>query len=195
MSYPDGRRSYIKPGRILGWHSRRGYQRVVLSEPNRGKREEFVHVLVLKAFIGPCPDGTECCHNDGNPANNAISNLRWDTRSGNIFDAVRHGTHHSASKTHCKRGHVFDKENTIQRRGGGRFCRECMRMYGREHARKKFGHKPRVYRSDMTECRHGHPITPENTYTYPSGEQSCRRCRALAMQRYKERKRLEEVPK
>ena len=52
-----------------------------------------VHRLVLEAFIGPCPDGMECCHNDGDPGNNRLDNLRWDTHSANSLDAVRHGTH------------------------------------------------------------------------------------------------------
>jgi len=50
------------------------------------------HTLVMTAFISPRPDGMECCHNDGNPFNNHISNLRWDTASSNQADRVRHGT-------------------------------------------------------------------------------------------------------
>jgi hypothetical protein len=34
----------------------------------------------------------ECCHNDGNPANNNLNNLRWDTRKSNVADALRLGT-------------------------------------------------------------------------------------------------------
>jgi hypothetical protein len=51
-----------------------------------------VHRLVLLAFDGPCPDGMEGCHNDGNHTNNRISNLRWGTRSSNRDDARQHGT-------------------------------------------------------------------------------------------------------
>lgn len=51
-----------------------------------------VHRLVLEAFVGPAPAGTEGCHNDGNPQNNALSNLRWDTHAENMLDQVRHGT-------------------------------------------------------------------------------------------------------
>jgi hypothetical protein len=58
----------------------------------RKQHRMFVHQLILKTFVGPCPIGLECCHNDGNPLNNAVSNLRWDTRSSNARDAVRHGT-------------------------------------------------------------------------------------------------------
>lgn len=52
-----------------------------------------VHRLVLEAFVGPCPKGMECCHNDGNPANNHIENLRWDTHRNNHSDKIKHGTH------------------------------------------------------------------------------------------------------
>lgn len=48
--------------------------------------------LVLLAFVGPCPPGMECCHGDGNPKNDALANLRWDTRLGNNRDRRRHGT-------------------------------------------------------------------------------------------------------
>lgn len=48
----------------------------------------LAHRLILEAFVGPCPEGMECCHNDGNPTNNRLSNLRWDTRQGNVNDTV-----------------------------------------------------------------------------------------------------------
>jgi hypothetical protein len=48
--------------------------------------------IVIEVFVGPRPDGMICCHNDGNPQNNHISNLRWDTYQANCEDAVRYGT-------------------------------------------------------------------------------------------------------
>lgn len=50
------------------------------------------HKLVLEAFVGKRPAGMECCHNDGNPFNNHIGNLRWDTPKNNHADKIRHGT-------------------------------------------------------------------------------------------------------
>lgn len=47
---------------------------------------------VLIAFNGYPPSGYECCHNDGNPTNNHLSNLRWDTAAANQKDRVKHGT-------------------------------------------------------------------------------------------------------
>jgi hypothetical protein len=51
----------------------------------------MVHVLVLEAFVGPRPEGMEGCHGDGNPANNNVQNLRWDTPQNNWKDRKRHG--------------------------------------------------------------------------------------------------------
>jgi len=51
-----------------------------------------VHKLVLEAFVGKCPEGLECCHNDGNSFNNHIDNLRWDTHKSNIHDRIKHNT-------------------------------------------------------------------------------------------------------
>jgi len=71
----------------------RGY--LVLSMRRQGCKRSFVmqsHRLVLEAFAGPCPEGMECCHYDGNRTNNKLTNLRWDTRKGNRQDAIRHGT-------------------------------------------------------------------------------------------------------
>jgi hypothetical protein len=50
-----------------------------------------IHSLVLEAFVGSCPDGMESCHGDGDKWNCNLSNLRWDTPSGNHSDRVRHG--------------------------------------------------------------------------------------------------------
>lgn len=59
-----------------------------------------VHSLVLIAFVGPRPDGMECCHGDGNPANNHLSNLRWDTPKSNHSDRGRHGTGNHGVRNH-----------------------------------------------------------------------------------------------
>ena len=52
----------------------------------------YVHRLVLEAFIGPAPQGTEACHNNGQRADNRACNLRWDTRRSNHADKLQHGT-------------------------------------------------------------------------------------------------------
>jgi hypothetical protein len=60
---------------------------------NLGKKigTQYVHQLVMLAFVGPCPKGKEVAHNDGDPSNNNISNLRYATRQENCEDRVKHG--------------------------------------------------------------------------------------------------------
>lgn len=71
--------------------NRHGHHRVNLCKDGRRNRM-LVHRLVLEAFVGKCPEGMECCHNDGNPANNNVNNLRWDTHRQNLLDRVLHQT-------------------------------------------------------------------------------------------------------
>jgi len=65
-----------------------------------GKRIlRLVHSLVLEAFVGPCPDGMECRHLDGDPANNRLDNLRWGTHRENEADKILHGTARTIGET------------------------------------------------------------------------------------------------
>ena len=66
----------------------RGHQQVCLCKEGI-ENHQFVHRLVLLAFVGPCPEGMEVCHNDSDPTNNRLDNLRYDTRSGNKIDSVK----------------------------------------------------------------------------------------------------------
>jgi hypothetical protein len=69
-----------------------GYLGLSVSRNGTSKRKQVAH-LVAEAFIGPRPVGLDVCHNDGNRTNNRRSNLRYDTKSENSRDALRHGTH------------------------------------------------------------------------------------------------------
>lgn len=78
-----------------GWvkYSNKKPQCVMVSLCRGSKKAEFrIHRLVLETFIGPCPNGMEGCHNDGNPLNNHLDNLRWDTHKKNVEDSIKHGT-------------------------------------------------------------------------------------------------------
>lgn len=66
----------------------RGYVRVCLYS----KTVKPVHRLVLEAFVGPCPEGMQACHNNGIRDDNRVENLRWDTPKGNSLDKAKHGT-------------------------------------------------------------------------------------------------------
>ena len=111
------------PGKVLSpAPGAKGHLHVVL---NRGKTRQ-VHHLVLEAFVGPRPSGMLALHRDGDSANNRLSNLYWGTHSDNGHDAVRHGTHHQASKKVGKCGHPLDG---VRMRPDGsvrqRYCKIC----------------------------------------------------------------------
>ena len=74
-------------GRILSPQSDGcGYLRVVLYGDE--ERHQFsVHRLVMAAFIGPCQEGKEVNHKDGNKSNNRLDNLEYMTRHENIAHA------------------------------------------------------------------------------------------------------------
>jgi hypothetical protein len=49
--------------------------------------------LVLRTFVGPCPEGMECLHGpDFNVWNNKLDNLRWGTKEENMYDKIANGT-------------------------------------------------------------------------------------------------------
>lgn len=82
----------------LTWHLRApqplppyGHLMLVLYRHNQ-PHTRYVHALVAGAFLGPCPPGHEVAHNDGNPADNRVQNLRYATRKENQADRLEHGT-------------------------------------------------------------------------------------------------------
>lgn len=102
------------------------------------KRSDWqIHSLVLEAFVGPRPYGMEGCHWNDDPADNRLANLRWDTRSANIKDSVRNGTHGMANRTHCPQGHQYTPENTYVTPAGSRACNECRRAYREAHREER----------------------------------------------------------
>lgn len=87
----DGR--VRRGGRELGGYvDRYGYRTVLLYYAGLSKRFK-VHRLVCFAFVGEGGHGQEVCHINGDPRDNRAANLRWGTRSENVQDAIRHGTH------------------------------------------------------------------------------------------------------
>lgn len=56
-----------------------------------GKYHTFrVHQLVLGTFVGPRPEGMQCRHLNGNPADNRLCNLAWGTPEENREDCHNH---------------------------------------------------------------------------------------------------------
>lgn len=84
-----------------------GYWFVTLSADNKSRRYSVARA-VLEVNAGPCPEGMEACHNNGDSGDNRPENLRWDTHKSNVADQRKHGTlvngdAHWSRKTPSKR--------------------------------------------------------------------------------------------
>lgn len=127
-SGPGGMRRV--PETILRPHARGadGRRHVALSVDG-DRATKLISALVLAAFVGPRPPGMLACHNDGNPSDDRLTNLRWDTYRENALDKVRHGTQPESNRTHCPRGHRLEAPNLVpsQLKLGGRNCLACNR--------------------------------------------------------------------
>lgn len=109
----DGTKSPY-PGKlfILQVQEKSGYVMTGLSRG--GKKRTFdVHRLVASAFLGPCPEGMEVCHNNGDPTDNRAGNLRYGTKHSNFQDTILHGTNNQTRKKHCPRGHLLTAPNLV----------------------------------------------------------------------------------
>lgn len=81
-------------------HDGRGYPQVRLYPPRgTGKpRWRHVHILVLQAFVGPCPDGQVARHGPAGCADPGLGNLSYGTMAENMADKWRDGTAQTAAK-------------------------------------------------------------------------------------------------
>lgn len=86
-------------------------------------KSQFIHRLVLSAFVRPPEDGEVCRHMDGKPWNNLVGNLQWGTPKDNALDRIRHGT--SGRLDACGRGHKFVEGSYYVQPNGVRSCKAC----------------------------------------------------------------------
>lgn len=123
--------------------------RIQKGRPSNGYRlaglgngvSQYIHTLVLEAFVGPRPDGADACHGNGVRDDNRVENLRWDTRTENAQDTIRHGHNYRLRSTHCPRGHELTAPNLVASiaKNGHRSCLACSRAvaYNQHHGRGK----------------------------------------------------------
>lgn len=113
-----------------------GHMVVTLSKMDSGKTA-YVHRLVLEAFVGPCPEGMESLHADGDPSNNHISNLSYNTHTVNMHDKRNHGTEYQSNFTHCAKGHSLGEDGDVYvTPKGHRKCRPCHRIRNQAYKQK-----------------------------------------------------------
>jgi hypothetical protein len=84
--------------------------------------------FVLEVFVGPCPEGMECCHGLKGPSVDSLDNLRWDTRRENSIDRLLYGVKpawiklnpESAAEIRALKGTGVTKAELAERYGVGR---------------------------------------------------------------------------
>lgn len=92
----------------------------------------LAHRLAYTWLVGPIPEGLQIdhlCRNTAcvNPAHLELVTCQEHGRRGA-----------NAAKTHCKRGHVYDNENTRRDpRSGARICRRCQAINRRTYEARK----------------------------------------------------------
>lgn len=87
----DGQQISGPSGQVLKQRASRDGHVYVTARRGGKQRKLWVHRSVLLAFVGPCPDGQEARHLDGDPLNNSLENLAWGTREEQRADDRRHG--------------------------------------------------------------------------------------------------------
>lgn len=199
-----GKRRIIKGVTLRPAKAKRSEHRHVILRKEGKSYTRKVHQLVLQAFVGPCPEGMVVCHNNGRAGDNRLENLRYDTPSGNMFDRVKHGTHHAVNKTHCPRGHLLQEPNLVpsRSRDGYRACLACSRARGRRNENGEVTQEisDECYReviatqgatlawSSQTACKRGHPYSEGNLVpsALKKGRRDCKAC-SLARNRVNSR--------
>lgn len=90
-------RSLHGAGKIRATPLVAGYPSLFLSKGGK-KKFFYVHALVTRAFLGPCPEGKEVAHWDGVKTNCVLANLRYATPVENDADKIKHGTRPEGTK-------------------------------------------------------------------------------------------------
>lgn len=109
--------------------SSRGYFSVMLCK-NSERRDFRVSRLVLSAFVGPCPKGMEAAHQNGDPSDNSLRNLRWATHSENTQDKKVHGTMARGDSHGRTKILVLERERIKQLRAAGHSLSFIAGSYG-----------------------------------------------------------------
>lgn len=130
---PRGRQKAYGIGYILKqWQEPHGYWVVAMPKDgkvrNKGCRASR---LIAEAFHGPAPSPDHhAAHNDGDPTNNAASNLRWATARENIGDKFLHGTMYQGERHHRARLSGTEATAIRARRAAGARAKDLAAEYG-----------------------------------------------------------------
>lgn len=126
-----------------------GYLRVGLYGKSQNKKSTCigVHRLVLEAFIGPCPEGCEASHLDGNHKHNSLKNLCWETHLENNRRREEHGTLPKGKK-HPHFGKPMKEEikKKLSLAHKGRHEGSANNFFGRKHSEESLDKMRKAHR-------------------------------------------------
>lgn len=109
-----------------------------------GTRMVYSHRHAYEDIVGPIPKGKELDHLCRNPVCCNPRHLEPVTHTENVRRGM--GNQYKGI-VRCKRGHLYDEENTYQTKRGGRRCKACQSAYLKEYNR--------VYRRNNRRKRDG----------------------------------------
>lgn len=76
-------------GSILAYPKCGRYAHITLTKPRMTK---YIHRMVLETFVGRSPHGYHASHINGDPRDNRLANLIWESPQSNMARKVGHGT-------------------------------------------------------------------------------------------------------
>jgi NUMOD4 motif. len=97
----DGRNGFHLTKDTIKNPVKRGQYLAIALSKNGHKKTFNIHALVMTCFIGERQKGKEVCHNNGNPHDNRLENLRYGTKAENKQDMRLHGTYQEGEKHGC----------------------------------------------------------------------------------------------
>lgn len=113
-----------------------------------GSRLVAAHRQAWSLLIGPIPAGSHVLHKCDIPQCVNPDHLFLGSHADNMADMTAKGKSHRG-KTHCKRGHPFDEQNTrwVQKQGYiGRQCRTCANQSGKMSKRRLRAKTPTTWK-------------------------------------------------
>lgn len=122
-----------KVGRILKLSSTKKRRLVVIMSAGGRLFPKDVSRMVAAAFLGPCPDGLEVNHIDGDCTNNEATNLEYCTHTENIRHAFRMGLYKNrpVGSRHYRAKLTDDQVQII--RTSQESARSLARTFGMDH--------------------------------------------------------------
>jgi len=116
-------------GRVISQGDWVGYPTAMISMKNK-KYGFFVHRMVAQVFIGPCPEGMQVRHRDGDRGNPHKDNLLYGTQNENEADKKLHGRTNNGERNGQSKLTRKDVSDIRELLAKGVYQKEIATMFG-----------------------------------------------------------------